>query len=43
MFIWATQGTNFEKLDCKFMISGFSHIEVDIEHVIIDKKKRKTG
>lgn len=42
MFTWALQTLNIQTIDHKFMIPGHSHLEVDTDHGIIEKKKKKT-
>lgn len=42
MFTWVMQNTPVQTIDHKFMISGHSHLEVDTDHGIIEKKKKKT-
>lgn len=42
MFTWTLQKHNIAIIDHKFMIPGHSHLEVDTDHGIIEKKKKKT-
>lgn len=42
MFTWALQNLDIETIDHKFMVPGHSHLEVDTDHSIIEKKKKKT-
>lgn len=42
MFTWALQHIAVDKIDHKFMIPGHSHLEVDTDHGIIEKKKKRT-
>ncbi|CAH2104535.1 unnamed protein product [Euphydryas editha] len=42
MFTWALQKLDIDVIDHKFMVPGHSHLEVDTDHSIIEKKKKKT-
>lgn len=42
MFTWALQKLDIDIIDHKFMVPGHSHLEVDTDHSIIEKKKKKT-
>lgn len=42
MFTWVLQTTGINIIDHKFMVPGHSHLEVDTDHGIIEKKKKKT-
>ncbi|KAJ8710654.1 hypothetical protein PYW08_009169 [Mythimna loreyi] len=43
MFTWFLQKSlEIETIDHKFMVPGHSHLEVDTDHGIIEKKKKKT-
>lgn len=42
MFTWILQKIGVDTVDHKFMIPGHSHLEVDCDHSIIEKKKKKT-
>lgn len=42
MFFYALQqNTNLKLIDHKFMISGHSHMECDVDHSLIEKQKKK--
>lgn len=44
MFTWVLQKHRAIKtIDHKFMIPGHSHLEVDTDHGIIEKKKEENG
>lgn len=42
MFTWIMQNSGIDKIDHKFMVPGHSHLEVDTDHGLIEKKKKKT-
>ena len=37
------QKKSLEILDNKFMVSGHSHMECDVDHALIEKQKKKLG
>lgn len=44
MFLYLlTKASHIKTIDHKFMVPGHSHMEVDVDHSIIEKKKKKTN
>lgn len=44
MFLTVMQlSTTLKQIDHKFMISGHSHMECDVDHSLIEKQKKKSG